>query len=75
MVGITVEVIANNAADPNAVFFAGKFINGLAIGGLITTVMSYVSDKYHRSTTGVYEHLLTHTAITDCPSRNLDCCL
>jgi hypothetical protein len=44
MAGITVEIVANKAADPNAVFFAGKFINGLAIGGIISTIMSYVGE-------------------------------
>lgn len=54
MVGITVEIIANNAADPNAVFFAGKFINGLAIGGLISTIMSYVGELAPTALRGVW---------------------
>lgn len=54
MIGITVEIIANNAADPNAVFFAGKFINGLAIGGLISTIMSYVGELAPTALRGVW---------------------
>lgn len=47
MVGITLEVIANTTADGNATFFGGKFINGIAIGGLISTVMTYVGEVSH----------------------------
>jgi len=75
MAGITVEVIANNAADPNAVFFAGKFINGLAIGGLITTVMTYVSDKSFWCRKVAFVGVLTNTAGAYGSERNLDRCL
>ena len=44
MIGITIEVIANTTSNPNGVFFAGKFINGFAIGGVITTCMTYVGE-------------------------------
>lgn len=44
MVGITLEVIANITPNPSAVFFAGKFINGLGIGALQTTGFIYVSE-------------------------------
>lgn len=47
MVGITIELIANTTADGNAAFFGGKFINGFAIGGLISTVMTYVGEVSH----------------------------
>ncbi len=44
MLGITVEVVANTTSDGNATFFGGKFINGIAIGGLISTSMTYVGE-------------------------------
>lgn len=43
-VGITVEVVSNKTVNPNAVFFAGKCINGFAIGALLATGMIYISE-------------------------------
>jgi hypothetical protein len=42
--GITVEVISHNQSNPNAVFFAGKLINGFAIGGLLATALTYIGE-------------------------------
>lgn len=39
-VGITLEVVATRSP----VFFAGKFINGFAIGGFIATSFTYVGE-------------------------------
>jgi MFS transporter, SP family, general alpha glucoside:H+ symporter len=39
-VGITLEVIATT----NPVFFAGKFVNGFAIGTFISLSMTYVGE-------------------------------
>lgn len=39
-VGITLEVVATT----NALFFAGKFINGWAIGGFIATGFTYIGE-------------------------------
>jgi SP family general alpha glucoside:H+ symporter-like MFS transporter len=39
-VGITLEVVATT----NEIFFAGKFIAGFAIGGFITTSMTYIGE-------------------------------
>ena len=39
-VGITLEVVATTSP----VFFAGKFINGFAIGGFIATSFTYVGE-------------------------------
>ena len=54
MAGISVEIIANTKSDPNAVFFAGKFINGFAIGGLISTSMTYVGELAPTALRGVF---------------------
>jgi MFS family permease len=43
-IGITVEVVSSGASNPNAIFFVGKIINGFAIGGLIPTGMTYISE-------------------------------
>jgi SP family general alpha glucoside:H+ symporter-like MFS transporter len=40
LVGITVETIATT----NAVFFAGKFINGFAVGAFGTIAVTYVAE-------------------------------
>ena len=40
LVGITVETIATT----NTVFFAGKFINGFAVGAFGTITMTYVGE-------------------------------
>jgi SP family general alpha glucoside:H+ symporter-like MFS transporter len=40
VVGITVEVVATT----NPVFFAGKFINGFAIGGFVSVAFTYVGE-------------------------------
>jgi MFS family permease len=42
--GITIEVVANGTSSPNAVFFIGKLINGFAIGGIISSIMTYVGE-------------------------------
>jgi MFS family permease len=42
--GITVEVISHSQSNPNAVFFAGKLINGFAIGGLLATALTYIGE-------------------------------
>jgi SP family general alpha glucoside:H+ symporter-like MFS transporter len=42
--GITVEVISHQQSNPNAVFFAGKMINGLAIGALLATALTYIGE-------------------------------
>jgi SP family general alpha glucoside:H+ symporter-like MFS transporter len=42
--GITVEVISHQQANPNAVFFAGKMINGVAIGALLATALTYIGE-------------------------------
>jgi MFS family permease len=39
-IGITLEVVATSSS----VFFAGKFINGFAIGGFIATGFTYVGE-------------------------------
>lgn len=39
-VGITLEVVAMTSP----VFFAGKFVNGFAIGGFIATSFTYVGE-------------------------------
>ncbi len=39
-VGITLEVIATT----NAIFFAGKFIDGWAIGGFVATGFTYIGE-------------------------------
>lgn len=43
-VGITIETISDTTPNPNAVFFAGKFVNGWALGGLIPTSMTYIGE-------------------------------
>jgi hypothetical protein len=43
-IGITVETVSAQTSNPNAVFFAGKFINGFATGSLITTAMTYIGE-------------------------------
>jgi MFS-type transporter involved in bile tolerance (Atg22 family) len=45
VVGITLEVVATTPA----VFFAGKFINGFAIGGFIATSFTYVGEVSYSS--------------------------
>jgi SP family general alpha glucoside:H+ symporter-like MFS transporter len=40
VVAITLEVIATT----NAVFFAGKLVNGLAIGGFVSVAFTYVGE-------------------------------
>jgi MFS family permease len=59
MIGITLEVIAHTQSDPNAAFFAGKFINGIAVGGLITTVMAYVGEVSWFSNFSISESRIT----------------
>lgn len=44
MVGITVEVVSDKTANNNAVFFVGKVVNGVALGILVTTVMTYIGE-------------------------------
>lgn len=39
-IGITVETVAST----NPVFFAGKFINGFAVGAFIATSMTYIGE-------------------------------
>jgi SP family general alpha glucoside:H+ symporter-like MFS transporter len=39
-VGITLEVVAQTSG----IFFAGKFVNGFAIGGFIATSFTYVGE-------------------------------
>ena len=43
-VGITIEVVSNGTANNNAVFFVGKLINGVALGLLVTTAMTYIGE-------------------------------
>jgi MFS family permease len=40
VVGITLEVVATT----NAVFFAGKFVNGFAIGAFVSVGFTYVGE-------------------------------
>lgn len=40
IVGITLEVVATSSP----VFFAGKFVNGFAIGGFISVSFTYVGE-------------------------------
>lgn len=44
MTGITLEVVADTTSHPSAVFFTGKFVNGLGIGALQTTGFIYVTE-------------------------------
>ncbi|KAL7418648.1 hypothetical protein Q5752_007107 [Cryptotrichosporon argae] len=44
MIGVTIEVVSNLATANNAVFFVGKVINGVALGVLVTTVMTYIGE-------------------------------
>ena len=43
-VGITIETVANTTPAPNAVFFAGKFVNGLGVGIQLVTSMVYIGE-------------------------------
>lgn len=38
--GITIETVSTT----NAVFFAGKFINGFVVGGMATNSMAYIGE-------------------------------
>lgn len=44
LIGITVEVVSDMTANNNAVFFVGKVINGVALGVLVTTIMTYIGE-------------------------------
>jgi SP family general alpha glucoside:H+ symporter-like MFS transporter len=38
--GVTIETVSTT----NAVFFAGKFINGFAVGAMATNSMTYIGE-------------------------------
>ncbi|RSH80154.1 hypothetical protein EHS25_007259 [Saitozyma podzolica] len=53
-IGITVETVSAQTSNPNAVFFAGKFINGFATGSLITTAMTYIGELSPLALRGIF---------------------
>lgn len=59
IVGITLEVVATT----NPMFFAGKFINGFAIGGFVATGFTYIGEV--STLTMFFLAKLTH--YQDCP--------
>jgi MFS transporter, SP family, general alpha glucoside:H+ symporter len=55
IIGITLEAVATSSP----VFFAGKFINGFAIGGFIATGFTYVGEVSNLTPPLLFESYLT----------------